>query len=136
MSVTVKQLLVKLDSKVTGLETGLNKANKKLKGTETASNNLKGAVGKLGKAFVGLAAVAGAGMLFKGAISSAAEFERHIANMNTLIPQGTADVAALEQGFLDLAGPLGSAGELAEAAYGAISGGVDAAEGVEFKFCN
>jgi len=132
MSVTVKELLVKLDAKVTGLETGLKKANTKLKTTQTASDNLKGAVGKLGKAFVGLAAVAGAGALFKGMISSAAEFEKTLANVSTLVDTSAVNMGEYETAILDMAGELGSATDLTQGLYQALSAGIEPGKAIEF----
>lgn len=132
MPVTLKELMITVSTNMEMLRGDFGKLKGELVDTEEKSKKVKSGFDDVKGSLLKLAGVIGTGMIFKNVISSTTEFESHIANLNTLLKDQPGMIGELEQGFLDLAGPLGSAGELAAAAYDAISGGVEPGMAVEF----
>lgn len=132
MGVSMKEVFVKMSMDMGDLKRGFDSFQKQTTTAENKTKSLDGQMNKFAGTIKKLAITVGAGLAFKKLITSTSDYEDKIANLNTLIPGQTAAIGDLEKGFLDLAGPLGSAGELAEAAYDAISGGVEPGQAVEF----
>jgi len=65
-------------------------------------------------------------------VGSAIDFESKFANVTTLLKAGDPIVAELEKGLLGMAGSLGSATELTEGMYNALSAGVEPAAALDF----
>ena len=134
----------------------LSKRTKKSTGGMVGGfNNLKvAAAAALGPAFIkGLASVAAklgpAGPIIGGLVAGAAaawglhkaataltrdfaEWEVEFANVSTLVDTSIVDMEKLKEAITGLPPELGTAKELTEALYQAMSGGVEAAKAVEF----
>lgn len=105
------------------------KVDKSLDGVSKSSDKAKDSFGKLWQK---MAAGAAAALAIKSVFNATDEFNKALGNLETLGPGVTAEIGNIEQGFLDIAGPLGSLEELTTAAYDAISGGVEPANVVKF----
>ena len=97
-------------------------------GTSLAATT-KSAAG-LALGFSGVGAIAGA---IATVTTSVIDFEREMANVNTLLGKGSAgQFAALREQILALPPALGDATTLAKGLYSALSAGVDAGQAVSF----
>jgi TP901 family phage tail tape measure protein len=67
-----------------------------------------------------------------GTIGDALAFEREFANVTTLLSDGSEVTSGMRQEMLEMAGSLGSATELTEGLYNALSAGIEPAKAVEF----
>ena len=94
------------------------------------ASTAKSAAG-LALGFSGVGAIAGA---IATVTTSVIDFEREMANVNTLLGKGSAgQFAALREQILALPPALGSSTELAKGLYSALSAGVDAGQAVELR---
>lgn len=132
MGVSMKEVFVKMSMDMGDLKRGFDNFQKQTTTAENKTKSLDGQMNKFAGTIKKLAITVGAGLMFKKLIDSTTVYEEKIQNLNTLLPGQTTIIKDLEQGFLDLAGPLGSTSELAGAAYDALSGGVEPGESVEF----
>lgn len=69
---------------------------------------------------------------FSDGVKAAVDFEASMANVSTLVDTGTVSMAAFEQGILSMAGELGSATDLTNGLYQALSAGVEPAKALGF----
>ncbi|KKN50671.1 hypothetical protein LCGC14_0630200 [marine sediment metagenome] len=126
-----------------GVDKALSDVEKKAK--RSGKKAAKGFGGPLGAALKGIKSLAltvGAAFgalaivkIFKDMTSAAIDFEKAFANVSTLIdtrtPQGVAQLENLRKEILDLDPALGSATELTEGLYQALSAGVKPAQAVK-----
>lgn len=103
------------------------------KSSSALSSSLLGATKSaagLALGFSGVGAIAGA---IATVTTSVIDFEKEMANVNTLLGKGSAgQFAALREQLLALPPALGSSTELAKGLYSALSGGIEAGRAVEF----
>jgi TP901 family phage tail tape measure protein len=92
------------------------------------SSFVKDQIRSLTKGFSVLAGIA----LFKNIIKETNDFNVALANVSTLVDTNIVDMGQMRDGILSMAGSLGSAKELTDGLYQAISASVDPAKAIEF----
>lgn len=118
--------------KTKGTEKTVNDTEKVDKGLDKVSKTSDRATKAMGSLWAKMALGASAVLAIKEVWTATDDFNKALGNLETLGPGVTAEIGNIEQGFLDIAGPLGSLEELTTRAYDAISGGIEPANVVKF----
>lgn len=111
------------------------KISEALGGEATAAGHSSGQ--SLGRALVGtlgkVLAAAGVGKMLQSAFTGGSEFETAVAKVGTIADTAAVPLESLRGQILDVSGSMGiAAGDIAEAAYQAISAGQDTGNAVAF----
>jgi TP901 family phage tail tape measure protein len=132
MAIQEVKVLITTDSK--GAVTGINDVSGALGGLEKQSKSTVKSVDKFTDTLAGAAVAAAAAFAAAFAFLSvkAGEFQQTMALTSGMLPGQTEEFRKMRTGILDISGAYGSMGELAKASYDAISGGVAAADTVNF----
>lgn len=125
MAEAVKIIRIELDADTRKLIRGMNQANKAVNKTGKSMNKLQKNMKRLISGFVAWRAL-------KGITNLVAGFEKSFANVTTLVDQSTEANKKMQDGLLDLAGELGTATELSEGLYQALSASIEPARAVKF----
>jgi TP901 family phage tail tape measure protein len=100
------------------------------KNIQKTNNVVTGSIKALGKGMVMAGAAIGTGLT--AAVIKANEFEKAFSNVRTLLDEGQVNTAKMKNELLGLDSRLGSAKNLTEGLYQALSAGVDASKAVDF----